>query len=734
MVARFVNEFFLLNGDTCDKLHRMKPNFGYDGFGEIVFYRTYSRIKPDGGQESWADVVIRVINGCMTIRKDWYIKNAIKWDDEYWQKYATGMALSMFRMEWLPPGRGMWAMGTPFVYDKGAMALNNCGFTKLGGNSRLSDDLHWLMDALMLGVGVGFEPVRDDLKIYTPVGYFDHYVQDSREGWADSLKLLVDAFTKPGCRKPRFKYDLVRDKGLLIKGFGGKASGPEPLKVLHRQVEEFFTTPGIDVVRLKTDIGNAVGCCVVAGNVRRSAELAKGMVGDQVFLDLKDYEKYPEREDWGYMSNNTVALYHDRDFEALGEVARRVVVRGEPGILNLRNFKYGRLQKLTPVKEDKADGLNPCGEIPLEDKELCNVVETIPTRCANVETWYRACEYATTYACSVSLLPTHREETNRVVVRNRRIGVGIIDWTGWIHAEGMHKVTSYMRKGYDVVTKASQLRNEEAGVPEPIRKTTVKPGGTAPKLPGKTSGIGYPTFRETLRRMRVAANNPICPVLDRAGVPFEADYYDPVHTRIYQYPTVQGPALPADQISLWEQMMNLICVQREWADNAVSNTLYFKPKWKLTYWRDGQVIDDEWQVVIHKETGCVDLCAEFQEWAKNPSKPFTFEDYEFKIKCKQNKYGTWEFALYEFDPAHEEDQIEKVLSMGVPHLKSCSLLPHAAKGAYRQMPEEGITTTEYEARRKAIKPIDWRDFRNSDGEDEKFCQGDACVVPSRTGS
>ena len=472
-LATYVNHFFTLSADTCASLFKMKPPFGYDGFGEIVFYRTYSRVKSDGSQESWADVVIRVINGTMSIRKDWYIKNSIEWDEEYWQKYASGMAFAMFRMEWLPAGRGMWAMGTPFVYEKGSMALNNCGFTKLGGNSRLSDDLHWMMDALMLGVGVGFEPIRDDLKIYQPVGTYIHYVQDSREGWADALKLLVDAYTKPGVRKPIFRFDLVRRKGLPIRGFGGLASGPAPLKRLLEQVETLFETPGIDVVRLKADIANMIGVCVVAGNVRRSAELAKGSVQDPIFLDLKDYDKYPERDDWGYMSNNSVALFDDVDFESLGEVARRVIVRGEPGVLNLRNFKYGRISKPIPVREDKADGLNPCGEIPLEDKELCNVVETLPTMCPSVERWYQACEYAATYACSVSLLPTHRKETNRVVARNRRIGVSIIDWTGWIVAASMHRVTAYMRKGYDIVRKTAADRNSEAGVPEPVRVTTI---------------------------------------------------------------------------------------------------------------------------------------------------------------------------------------------------------------------------------------------------------------------
>ncbi len=746
----YVTEFFSMEPEYMTKLRRLKARFG-DGFGEICFYRTYSRIKSDGGQENWHDVVIRVINGTLSIRKDWYKKNAVEWDEPYWQAYAYRMAVSMFKMHWMPAGRGLWAMGTQFVYERGAMALNNCGFTKLGGNSRLSNDLHWLMDALMLGVGVGFEPIRDDLKIYQPIGTYTHYIPDTREGWADSIRLMVDAFTKPGSRKPMFVYELIRKKGEPIRGFGGKASGPDPLIKLHKQIEELFATPDIDVVRLKTDLANLIGVCVVAGNVRRSAELSKGRVKDPTFLDLKDYEKYPEREDWGYMSNNSVALEEDDDFEMLGEVARRVIVRGEPGVMNIKNFKYGRIGKPVPVREDDADGLNPCGEIPLEDKELCNVVETLPTVCQTTQQWYEACEFASFYASCVSLLPTHRPETNQVVVRNRRIGVGIIDWTGWILADGLHKVTKFMRRGYDIVTITNRKRNAEAGVPEAIRKTTIKPGGTTPKLPAKTPGIGYPTFRHTLRRMRAAANNNICPILDKAGVPWEPCYFDPANTRIYEYPTIQGPAEPAEMVTLWEQAMNLVTVQREWSDNAVSNTLYFKPYWKLTRGDSTLIRDwsqtpeqmdskrfeqmmgwvDEWFTV----EGVTHLTEAYNRWLIG-GRPGTFEakDEMRKIVVKLNKFGEYELYIYHYDPHHEEASIEKVCAAITPLTKSYSLLPHTAKGAYRQMPEEGITPSEYERRLKAIKPIDWSTFRDSDGIDERYCQGPSCDVTAPNGA
>ncbi len=360
----FVIERFNLNHMVEDRLKSLIPPFGYNGFGEFIFYRTYSRIKRDGGQEDWADCVIRVTNGTFSIRKDWYLKNGIEWDESFWQRYAEGFAMSMHSMYWLPPGRGMWAMGSDFVYERGSMALYNCAYGDITTQA-LSDDISWLMDSLMHGVGVGFGPERDDsLRLHNPVGTFDYVIPDSREGWCISERLLIDSYMKPGLKKPRFIYDEVREAGLPIKGFGGISSGPKPLRELHERTEmefsRYMTRPEYDSVYLKTNLANHTGCCVVAGNVRRSAELAKGKVSDPTFMNLKDYRLYPEREAFGWMSNNSVELESDEDFQMLGEIAKRVARNGEPGYINRRNLPFGRLGKsMKGLRWDAATGLNP---------------------------------------------------------------------------------------------------------------------------------------------------------------------------------------------------------------------------------------------------------------------------------------------------------------------------------------------------------------------------------------
>jgi ribonucleoside-triphosphate reductase len=359
----YVRERFQLNDRVEDYLRSLVPPFGYDGFGEIIFYRTYSRIKADGGQENWADVVIRVVNGTFSIRKDWYIKNRIHWEEGVWQAIARKFAISMFQMKWMPPGRGLWAMGSDFVYERGSMALYNCAYCDI--NDDVGDSIAWLMDSLMHGVGVGFGPIRNNnMRLYIPRGTYDFVIPDSREGWCDSEKALINAFTRPNQKLPRMIYDKVREAGLPIKGFGGISSGPGPLRDLHERTvmefEKYGTRPEYDSVYLKTNLANHTGCCVVAGNVRRSAELGKGKVHDPIFMDLKDYEKFPEREAFGWMSNNSVELETDQDFQMLGVIAERIRRNGEPGYMNRVNMRVARVgKKMRNLRYDDAVGFNP---------------------------------------------------------------------------------------------------------------------------------------------------------------------------------------------------------------------------------------------------------------------------------------------------------------------------------------------------------------------------------------
>ncbi|MDM5270806.1 fused protease/ribonucleoside-triphosphate reductase [Sulfurovum sp. zt1-1] len=571
-----VKERFALETSFCNALYAKKTHFGFGGFGEATYYRTYSRMKADGSQEHWADTVIRAINGVMSIRKNHYVVNKLAWDDSAWQPYAKNLALTMFDMKWLPPGRGLWIMGTEYIYERGAAALNNCGAVDTTDLSLAAD---WTMDMLMCGVGVGFNTAWKGENVVMPdkTKPLSYTIPDSREGWVSSVRLLIESYTK-GKEWFVFDYSKIRPEGSPIRGFGGTASGPSPLKELHKRMEntmDSFYHGAIDKTRCIVDIMNEIGACVVAGNVRRSAQIALGSIDDKTFLELKDYTKYPERAQIGWMSNNTVVLEKTEDFKQLPLIAKHIRDNGEPGIMNLINVqRYGRYGEHS---EDKAWLTNPCSEIPLESFELCNLAEVFPARCNNEEEFYEALEFATFYASTVALLPTHRSESNAIIVRNRRIGVSLSGIADMLDTLGATELTRRLRKGYKLVVSTNQALAAKAGIPDSIRVTTVKPSGTISQLVGVSSGMHFPTFRYAIRRMRVGTTSVISKVLKAAGVPYEEDLYSK-NTTVFEFPIYQGKTRKASSVSAWEQFSLLAMLQREWSDNMVSCTIYFDPK------------------------------------------------------------------------------------------------------------------------------------------------------------
>jgi ribonucleoside-diphosphate reductase alpha chain len=664
-----VRNRFELNESTKRELLSLKPSFGFNGLGEVVFRRTYSR-----DNEDWGDVVIRVIEGTFSIRKDHFIKNSFCWNDESWQPFAKEMALSMFHMKWLPPGRGLWMMGTEFAYERGSMALNNCG--AIDTTHDIVAAAEWTMDALMHGVGVGFSTTwRGNASAPNKKDNENYVIEDSREGWVDSLITLMCAYIespKYGHTKfPVFDYSLIRPAGVPIKGFGGQASGPDPLKKLHSRIENYldnFCKGTITVnnvekeynhTRLVADIFNAIGACVVAGNVRRSAEISLGDVRDTTFTDLKNYVINPERMEIGWMSNNSVVLNSTdgfEDFSYIPNLASRIRDNGEPGVINLYNIqKYGRYGK---EMSDKAFLVNPCAEISLESAELCNLAEIFPPRCNGESDFYDAISFATFYATTVSLLPTHRPETNEIIARNRRIGVSISGIAQWVNFKAYKgwcdmnytALTGFLRKGYKLVRLENARLSADAGVPASVRVTAVKPSGSISLLAGVTPGVHYPVSRFAIRRMRIGETSPLVPHMIRAGIPYEKDKYSD-NSLVFEFVIDHGDVRPCDEVSPWEQFSLVALMQRCWSDNLVSATIYF-------------------------------------------------------------------------DNEKDGSDVEKLLAMYIPVLKSISMLPHSNHG-YAQAPYEHIDETEYKRRLKKTN-IDFKTLRGNVPEGSKYCSGDRC--------
>jgi ribonucleoside-triphosphate reductase (thioredoxin) len=667
---------FRLAEDFLSAYKGKKVPWGYtdaggNAVGEITFLRTYSRLKEDGTKETWAEVCERVINGMYSLQKDHCKSSRLPWNDAKAQASAKEAYDRLFNLKWTPPGRGLWVMGTPIVNEqRNSAALQNCSFVSTNSMTKIdpAKPFAFLMEASMLGVGVGFDDkgADKDFTIYDPTEGETYVIPDTREGWVESTSALLNAYLKSDTKKPVFDYTQIRPAGVPIKTFGGTAAGPEPLIRLHNYISQsiFKNRAGEKLTRKDiADIGNLIGVCVVSGNVRRSAELLMGRLDDQDFLNLKNASVYPERNSydpanpgWAWMSNNSVEVKVGDDFSGIID---GISLNGEPGVIWMDvTRKYGRLIDPINNKDWRATGYNPCAEQSLESFECCTLVETYLNRHESLEDFKRTLKFAYLYAKTVTLLPTHWEETNAIMQRNRRIGTSISGIANFADRVGLPTLREWMDNGYATVTNYDKTYSEWLGIRESIKMTTVKPSGTVSILAGESPGVHWtPGGQYFLRSIRFGNDDPMLPLFTASGYTVEPASESPNTTSVVFFP-IESLALRSEKdVSIFEKTSLAAMAQRHWSDNSVSVTVSFQP--------------------------------------------------------------------------NEKKDVGTVLHMFDGQLKTVSFLPMGNE-TYPQMPYTQITKDEYEQYKYKLLPIDFTDVyagMAADAIGEKYCSTDFCEVP-----
>lgn len=579
----------LLSENFVNSYKTQKPDWGFtsgpNSLGEITYRRTYSR---DG--EQWWETVLRVVEGVYEIIEDHCAFNHIPFDPTTAQYDAERMYHLMFNFKFLPPGRGLWSMGTPFIKQRKTGApLNNCAFTSTADiKVNPTKSFEFMMDMSMLGVGVGFDTKGAGMRNWADRSIFDLKekkieVEDSREGWVDALRQqILWAFGLVGY-KPVFDYSNIRPKGAPIHGFGGVAPGSQPLETLIASLEmKTAECCGNEVTsRDLVDIMNMIGVAVVAGGIRRTAQIVFGEDGDKEYANLKNYKLYPERQGYGWASNNSVFVSPGANYK---KYAKRIRDNGEPGFYWLENAqRYGRMVESPNNKDWRVSGGNPCLEQSLEDQELCCLVETFPFRHNSLEEYKETLKYAYLYAKAVTLVPTHWKESNAVMLRNRRIGTSMSGVAQFIAHRGKRELIHWCSEGYKTIEKYDRVYSEWLCIRESIKKTSIKPSGTVSLLAGATPGCHYPVYNYYLRRIRFQDNHPDIISFKEAGYHVEPSVNEP-NTMIVSFPVKGDPDIPTEQdVSLGEKISVAVLLQKYWADNQVSCTATFnrETEWNL---------------------------------------------------------------------------------------------------------------------------------------------------------
>eukprot|EP01029_Cantina_marsupialis_P029529 TRINITY_DN781804_c0_g1_i1.p1 TRINITY_DN781804_c0_g1~~TRINITY_DN781804_c0_g1_i1.p1 ORF type:complete len:720 (-),score=269.70 TRINITY_DN781804_c0_g1_i1:299-2137(-) len=492
----------------------------------------------------------------------------------------------MFEMKFLPPGRGLWAMGTGIVHKKNnATALNNCAFVSTADlDKEPMKPFAFLMDASMLGVGVGFDTKgAGKINIIGPNDETETFVvPDTREGWVDAtVAVLQSYFGKDGQQVPSVNvdYSKIRKKGEPLKTFGGVSSGPQPLIDLHAVLRKILgqAVGNKITTRIIVDIMNLIGKCVVSGNIRRTAEIAFGEAEDAEFLDLKNYEKNPERMEYGWTSNNSIFAKLGMDYS---KICDRIAMNGEPGLAWLDNMrKYGRMADAPNNKDHRVCGGNPCLEQSLESFEMCCLVETFPFRHDALEDYLDTLKCAYLYAKTVTLGKTHWVETNRVLLRNRRIGCSMSGVAQFLAHRGIDTFKTWLNSGYEKIQQLDEQLSDFFCIPRSIKTTSIKPSGTVSLLAGATPGMHFPESRQYIRRIRLSTDSDLIEPLKEAGYRIEKCISHEDNTVVLEVPVSLGDKVrTVGEVTMFEQFELAAFMQRYWADNQVSCTVTFDPK------------------------------------------------------------------------------------------------------------------------------------------------------------
>jgi hypothetical protein len=219
----------------------------------------------------------------------------------------------------------------------------------------------------------------------------------------------------------------------------------------------------------------------------------------------------------------------------------------------------------------------------LESYELCCLVETFPARHATKEEFFTTLKYAYLYAKIVTLGPTPWEETNRVMIRNHRIGTSVTGIAQFLGTHPLEELRTWLDQGYNVINSDKDghdvVYSEWLGVPRSKKTTSVKPSGTVSILAGSTPGIHYPESRFYIRRVRLGKKDALVATLQKHGITIEPALDAPNDTVIAEFPVDVGKGVRTlKDVSMREQLDLCAFMQRWWADNQVSATVTFDVK------------------------------------------------------------------------------------------------------------------------------------------------------------
>ena len=442
----------------------------------ITVFNKYAKYLPElNRRENWNDLCDR--NVAMHVAKYPHLESEIRGVyDEYVRTKKV-----------LPSMRSLQFGGRPIELANNR--IFNCAYVAVDDPAAFWETMFLLLG----GSGVGYSVQRHHVaKLPAVIGPTQktrrYLVGDSIEGWADAVRQLIRAYLE-GKSDPLFDFRDIRPKGAKLITSGGKAPGPDPLRICLDQLRAILNNArGRQLTTLEAhDMMCHIADAVLSGGIRRAALISLFTIDDLDMMSCKAgawWELNPQRG----RANNSVVLERgkvtEEQFKAIWKLVR-ASNSGEPGFFWTNDVEMGT---------------NPCCEISLKSMQFCNLTEINSsdiTDQQDLNNRARAASFLGTLQAGYTDFHYLREKWRENTIEDALIGVGM---TG---------IASGRVLPLDLVEAATVVNEENErvaaliGINPAARTTCIKPSGTSSLTVGSSSGIHAWHNDYYIRRMRV---------------------------------------------------------------------------------------------------------------------------------------------------------------------------------------------------------------------------------------
>lgn len=539
---------------------------------QITLHDKYARWMPaESRRETWPEVVDRVMTFLHTIPEATAIAEDT-WD---------ALHAAMLDKRVLPSMRIVQMAGPSL--ERCHVGAYNCAYTTLTGPTALAE----LLYILMQGTGVGYSVERQYVdqwphpKANAPTGDTHRYViTDSTEGWCDAFKAAMESALQ--ARPITFDYLQIRPEGAWLHTKGGRASGPEPLRMLLDKTGEIIRARAgqrlrpIDIHRLAT----LCGSIVQVGGVRRAAELALFDKDDPEMRDCKEGEFWNTMPELAMANNSRVSEGPVQDADLLQWMSQLANTgSGEPGIF--------RRDGAIPERREPghAWGTNPCGEIILRPQQFCNLSVAVARPDDTEGTLADKVVLATVLGTLQSCLTRFtylRPEWKANCDEERLLGVDITGACDCPLLTDPETLDSLLARLRNLAVQVNTITAGQLGIPASAAVTCNKPSGNSAQFLDTSSGIHARYAPFYLRRLRLAARSPLALHLQQLGLPIFPEVaqgtLDEARVWVVELPVKapEGAIVRADLTAL-DQLGYWLLWKTRWTEHNPSCTIYVRP-------------------------------------------------------------------------------------------------------------------------------------------------------------